>query len=73
MRKNAHLHFVLETEELLKLKNEAFIQGIRLSELCRQKLRGNPQFQNIEEMIKFLIDTLLKDKKFDKQDDSDEK
>jgi hypothetical protein len=63
MGKNSHLHIVLETEALLKLKKEASIQGIRLSELCRQKLKGNPQLQAIELMIKSLIEILSKNGK----------
>ena len=41
MGKNAHLHIVLESDALSKLKDEARINGIRLSELCRQKLSNN--------------------------------
>jgi len=68
MGKNAHLHIVLESEDLLRLKEEALIQGIRLSELCRQKLKTNVQLKNIEEMIQLLIDNLIKNGKYKEQD-----
>jgi len=68
MGKNAHLHIVLESEDLLRLKEEALIQGIRLSELCRQKLKTNAQLKNIEQMIQLLTDNLIKNGKYKEQD-----
>jgi hypothetical protein len=55
MRKNSHIHILLETEFLSELKNEAKEKGIRLSELCRQKLRKNSQLENIEKMLQLLV------------------
>ena len=68
MGKNAHLHIVLESEDLLSLKEEALIQGIRLSELCRQKLKMNVQLRNIERMTQLLINNLLENGKYKEQD-----
>lgn len=43
MGKNGHIHFVIETELLNKLKKEAQLSGnISLAELCRRKLNNQP-------------------------------
>ena len=59
MGKNSHIHILLETEFLIKLKNEARDNGIQLSELCRQKLRRNSQLESIEKMLQILINNLI--------------
>jgi hypothetical protein len=51
MRKNSHLHIVVETETLLKLKNEANEENISLSELCRQKLGDPSQMDIIKKIV----------------------
>jgi hypothetical protein len=66
MKKNAHLHIVLESSLLAKLNNEAGENRIRLSELCRQKLGGNNQLENIEKMLQLLIKNLIKDEETEK-------
>lgn len=52
MGKNAHLHLVLESDLLIKLKKEAVSRSISLSELCRCKLQDSLQLDRIEFMIK---------------------
>lgn len=52
MPKSAHLHIVLESKFLQDLKEEAKEKGIRLSELCRQKLSKNYQLDRIERMLR---------------------
>lgn len=63
MGKNAHLHIVLESEAFFKLKKEAQDNGIRLSELCRQKLTKNPQLECIKEMFQSALDNLIQNGK----------
>ena len=64
MGKNSHIHILLETEFLENLKKEAMENGIRLSELCRQKLGRNTKLENIEKMLQILIDNLIKNGKY---------
>lgn len=52
MKKNAHIHLLIESEVLEKLKKEAEEQDILLSELCRHKLRQSHQLDRIESMLK---------------------
>jgi hypothetical protein len=52
MKKNAHLHIVVETEFLYKLKIEAKRKGISVSELSRLKLSNNLQLDRIENLIR---------------------
>ena len=47
MKKNAQLHIMIETRELNKLKAEAEEKKVSLAEVCRVKLRKNPQFDRI--------------------------
>lgn len=58
MGKNAHIHFVLETEMLEKLKREADEMKVSISELCRQKVRGNHQLSKIELMLERIEEKL---------------
>jgi len=51
MRKNSHIHIVIETEYIDKLRKEAEEKGITLSELCRQKLRCYTQLDRIEVLL----------------------
>lgn len=47
-KKNSHLHLMIETDVINKMKEKAESQNISLSEWCRQKLIGNPQLDRIE-------------------------
>ncbi len=64
MGKNSSIHILVETEFLNKLKEEAKDNGIRLSELCRQKLGRNIRLENIEMMLQILINRLIKNGKY---------
>jgi len=56
MKKNSHVHFVIETEFLEKLKIEAENRLISISELCRLKLYDNMQLDRIERNIKKILE-----------------
>jgi len=51
MKKNSHLHVLIETSLLSRLKIEAQDKGVSLGQLCRTKLRKQPQLDRIEEKI----------------------
>lgn len=51
MWKNSHIHLLLETELLDKLKKEAQEASLTLSELCRRKLKEETQLSRIEKML----------------------
>ena len=55
MRKNSHVHFVIETEFLEKLKKEAESRLISISELCRMKLSDKAQLDRIEQYLKQIV------------------
>lgn len=59
--KNSHIHFTLETSFMEKLKQEARLEYISLSELCRRKLRQNSRLVRIELMLEKLNKNLIKD------------
>jgi len=46
--KNSHLHIMMETSLLNKLRKEAEEKCISVAELCRQKLRDDTQLDRIE-------------------------
>ncbi len=48
MKKNSHLHILIETSLLNKLKVEAQEKNISLGQLCRSKLGKQPQLDRIE-------------------------
>ncbi len=48
MKKNSHLHILIETNLLNKLKDEAHEKKMSLGQLCRTKLRKQPQLDRIE-------------------------
>ena len=54
--KNSQIHLSLETSLKEKLIKEAEEKGICLSELCRQKLKGETQLDRIERMMKKFIE-----------------
>jgi len=56
MRKNAHLHIVIETDFLNQLKKQAKEKMVTVSQLCRLKLQKSMQLDRIE----LKIDKLLK-------------
>ena len=56
MKKNAHLHIVVDSLFLESLKEKANLRGISLSELCRQKLKDNLQLDKIEQMLLEVLD-----------------
>ena len=57
MKKNAHLHIVVDTEFLNKLKQEARNRGISVSELSRQKLSNNLQLDIIENLVRKIFES----------------
>lgn len=48
MKKNSHLHILIETSRLNKLRQEANEKEVSLGELCRKKLRRQAQLDRIE-------------------------
>lgn len=54
-KKNAQLHLMIETREYNKLKEEANDRKVSLAELCRIKLRKNPQFDRIENKLDLIL------------------
>jgi hypothetical protein len=48
MKKNSHLHILIETNLLNKLKEEAKERKVSLGQLCRSKLRRQSQLDRIE-------------------------
>lgn len=48
-KKNSHLHILIETPLLNKLKEEAKLKELSLAELCRRKLNSDFQFNLVEE------------------------
>lgn len=54
-KKNSHIHILIETNAVDKLKEEAKLKDVSLSELCRQKLKDNPQLDRIEKKIDELV------------------
>ena len=55
MKKNAQLHLMIETRELNKLRVEAEERKVSLAELCRVKLRKQPQLDRIERMLEKVL------------------
>lgn len=54
-KKNSQIHLRLETELHIKLKKQAADKYLSISELCRQKIRNNPQLDRIESMLNRLM------------------
>lgn len=50
-KKNSHLHLLLETSLMNRLRNQAGEKGISLAEFVRQKLRDNSQLDRIEDKL----------------------
>ena len=55
MKKNSQLHVVIETHKLNRLKKEAKEQDVSLAELCRRKLKPQPQLDRIENKLDRLL------------------
>lgn len=55
MKKNAHLHIVIDSDFLNSLKHEAKLRGISVSELSRMKLSNNLQLDRIENLVRSMI------------------
>jgi len=58
MKKNSHLHILIETNLLNKLKEEALGKNLSLGQLCRSKLRKHNQLDRIE----LKVDRILKNR-----------
>jgi hypothetical protein len=56
MRKNSHLHIILESKVLAYLKSEAKKRSISVSELCRLKLIENLQIDRIESILEKILE-----------------
>ena len=48
MKKNSHLHILIETSLLNKIKEDAQKRGLSLGQFCRQKFRKQDQLDRIE-------------------------
>ncbi|VVB79953.1 Uncharacterised protein [uncultured archaeon] len=55
MKKNAHLHILIETALLNKLKEEANQRGMSLGQFCRTRLRKQDQLDRIEGKLDKLV------------------
>lgn len=55
LKKNSHLHVMIETDILEKMKKRAGKENLTLSEWCRQKLREDSQLDRIENKMDKLI------------------
>lgn len=56
MKKNAHIHLVLETEALDKLKEEARQRGVTLSEMCRLKIASPSKLERVENLLELFLE-----------------
>lgn len=57
MGMNAQLHFVLNSEDLERIRKEAEENNLSISDLCRQKLLDDIPIKRIENLItNFLIE-----------------
>lgn len=60
MKLNARLRIKVSSEMLEKLKKEAREQEITLTELCREKLKGNSNMDRLESVINKIENILIK-------------
>ena len=65
MKKNAQIHFYLETELLEKLKKMAEEHKVPVSEICRRKMKEIPQLNRMEDLL-LEIGKILKNSKENK-------
>lgn len=59
MKKNSHIHILIETELSERLRKQAEELGMNFSDLCRQKLKDTFKLDRIE-MLLIQIDKKLK-------------
>lgn len=52
--KNSHIHFTLETSFIEELRQEARLENISLSELCRRKMGVDLKKVELQKMIREL-------------------
>lgn len=55
LKKNSHLHIVIETTILNEMKKRVEVEGTSLSEWCRKKLREDSQLDRIEGKLDKII------------------
>lgn len=55
LKKNSHLHVMIETDVLGEMKKKAAKDGITLSEWCRKKLKDDSQLDRIERKMDKII------------------
>ena len=55
MKKNSHLHILIETNLLNRLRNEAQEKKISLGQLCRTRLRKQPQLDRMERKLEKIL------------------
>ncbi|MBU0894802.1 MAG: hypothetical protein KKF48_05445 [Nanoarchaeota archaeon] len=58
MKSNATIHLVLNTDQLQKFKEKARVEGVSLSELCRRNVLGFSQLDNIENLLKEILENV---------------
>lgn len=51
MKKNSHIHIVIETELSDRLRKQAEELGMNFSDLCRQKLKDTFKLDRIEFLV----------------------
>ena len=73
MKKNAQIHLLIESEVVDRIKKEAEEKSVSWSEICRQRLRHNPQLDRIEFMIKEIEEKVNKKEVKNVQDKKREK
>jgi hypothetical protein len=56
MKNNSEIHLKLETDLFEKIKRQAIEDGVSISEICRRRIKENPQLTRIE----FLMNDLNK-------------
>ena len=59
MIKNSQIHFNIDTETFLYIKEQAEKEGFSVSEFCRRKIKENPKLDNIKYMIQRIYDIIV--------------
>lgn len=62
MKKNSQIHIFVETDLRESLEKQAIEGGISVSELCRQKLKGNSRLDRIELVLNKMEKSILWDR-----------
>jgi len=55
MRKNAHIHLLLETPQLIRIKEMSKEQNVSINAFCISKIFEDPRLEKIEEKINKLL------------------